>query len=538
MTVDLEVVRTLAGAALASLEANRERIDDLNVYPVPDGDTGTNLTMTVRAVVDAVGATSAASRESLARDVARGALMGARGNSGVIFSQIVRGAADVLGTTDTAAIDTDATARALRGATDAAYRAVRRPVEGTMLSVIRELAEEAEAQAANGKPPVEELLGLLVRRGEAAVARTPDQLQVLRDAGVVDAGGAGLLELVRGVAAAVRGEPLPEPPAPTEGIGLDAIHRELSTYRYCTVFLVEGNDLDRGALESELERLGDSLLVVGDESAVKVHVHTDDPGAALSLGTRAGTIDGIEIANMHEQTQQREERLLAAVPDPPAARCGVVAVVAGAGNRKLFESLAEPVGPIRLVEGGQTMNPSTADLLRAVQSLVADEAVVLPNNSNILLAAEHAGAHADRAVEVVATTSIQAGLAALLAFDGSRGAAANAAEMRDAIAAVAAGEVTIASRDVELDGVEIRKGRWLGLADDRPVAATEGFEDAAFAVAEALLDGSRSLLTLLVGEEAPSLERLLERVAAAHPEVEIDVQQGGQPHYALLLSAE
>jgi len=538
VTVDLEVVRTLAGAALASLEANRERIDDLNVYPVPDGDTGTNLTMTVRAVVDAVGATSAASRESLARDVARGALMGARGNSGVIFSQIVRGAADVLGTTDTAAIDTDATARALRGATDAAYRAVRRPVEGTMLSVIRELAEEAEAQAANGKPPVEELLGLLVRRGEAAVARTPDQLQVLRDAGVVDAGGAGLLELVRGVAAAVRGEPLPEPPAPTEGIGLDAIHRELSTYRYCTVFLVEGNDLDRGALESELERLGDSLLVVGDESAVKVHVHTDDPGAALSLGTRAGTIDGIEIANMHEQTQQREERLLAAVPDSPAARCGVVAVVAGAGNRKLFESLAEPVGPIRLVEGGQTMNPSTADLLRAVQSLVADEAVVLPNNSNILLAAEHAGAHADRAVEVVATTSIQAGLAALLAFDGSRGAAANAAEMRDAIAAVAAGEVTIASRDVELDGVEIRKGHWLGLADDRPVAATEGFEDAAFAVAEALLDGSRSLLTLLVGEEAPSLERLLERVAAAHPEVEIDVQQGGQPHYALLLSAE
>jgi len=538
VTVDLEVVRTLAGAALASLEANRERIDDLNVYPVPDGDTGTNLTMTVRAVVDAVGATSAASRESLARDVARGALMGARGNSGVIFSQIVRGAADVLGTTDTAAIDTDATARALRGATDAAYRAVRRPVEGTMLSVIRELAEEAESQAANGKPPVEELLGLLVRRGEAAVARTPDQLQVLRDAGVVDAGGAGLLELVRGVAAAVRGEPLPEPPAPTEGIGLDAIHRELSTYRYCTVFLVEGNDLDRGALESELERLGDSLLVVGDESAVKVHVHTDDPGAALSLGTRAGTIDGIEIANMHEQTQQREERLLAAVPDSPAARCGVVAVVAGAGNRKLFESLAEPVGPIRLVEGGQTMNPSTADLLRAVQSLVADEAVVLPNNSNILLAAEHAGAHADRAVEVVATTSIQAGLAALLAFDGSRGAAANAAEMRDAIAAVAAGEVTIASRDVELDGVEIRKGHWLGLADDRPVAATEGFEDAAFAVAEALLDGSRSLLTLLVGEEAPSLERLLERVAAAHPEVEIDVQQGGQPHYALLLSAE
>src|SRR3954471_16295745 len=219
---DLEVVEKLVDAALASLEANRARIDDLNVYPVPDGDTGTNLTMTVRAVADAIDHTSAASRQSLARDVARGALMGARGNSGVIFSQIVRGAADVLGETDTPMIDADAMARALRGATDAAYRAVRRPVEGTMLSVIRELAEEAEARAGS---PIFELLADLVRRGEEAVARTPEQLQVLRDAGVVDAGGAGLLELVRGVAAVVRGESLP---APAEDIhdhaGIDAIH--------------------------------------------------------------------------------------------------------------------------------------------------------------------------------------------------------------------------------------------------------------------------------------------------------------------------
>ncbi|HET8529392.1 MAG TPA: DAK2 domain-containing protein [Gaiellaceae bacterium] len=535
---DLDVMRRLADAALASLEANRERIDDLNVYPVPDGDTGTNLTMTVRAVVDAVDATSAASRESLARDVSRGALMGARGNSGVIFSQIVRGAADVLGATDSAPIDVDTAARALRGATDAAYRAVRRPVEGTMLSVIRELAEEAETQAANGKPPVAELLGRLVQRGEEAVARTPEQLQVLRDAGVVDAGGAGLLELVRGVAAAVRGEALPGPPPPTEGIGAAAIHQELSRYRYCTVFLIEGTELDRAGLEAELERLGDSLLVVGDAGAVKVHVHTDDPGAALSIGTRVGTVDRIEIANMHEQTQQREERLLAAVPDAPAAACGVVAVVAGEGNRGLFESLAQPVGPIRVVEGGQTMNPSTADLLRAVQSLDAEQAVLLPNNSNILLAAEHAAANADRTVEVVPTTSIPAGLAALLSFDGSRGAAENAAEMRDAIAAVAAGEVTIASRDAEIEGVEIRRGRWLGLAGDAPVAAAETFEDAAFAVVEALLAEPRGLLTLLAGEEAPPLDALLERIERAYAELEVDVQQGGQPHYHLLLSAE
>jgi DAK2 domain fusion protein YloV len=533
---DLELVRKLVDGALASLEANRERIDDLNVYPVPDGDTGTNLTMTVRAVVEAVDATSAASRQSLARDVARGALMGARGNSGVIFSQIVRGAADVLGTVDATPIDATATAKALRGASDAAYRAVRRPVEGTMLSVIRELAEEAEARTGT---PIDELLAELVRRGEEALARTPEQLQVLRDAGVVDAGGAGLLELVRGVAAVVRGEALPEPPAPTDGIGLDAIHQELSKFPYCTVFLVEGEGLDRAALEGELEQLGDSLLVVGDPTAIKVHVHTDDPGKALSLGTRVGTIGRIEIANMHEQTQEREERLLAAVPDAPPAASGIVAVVAGAGNRKLFESLAEPVGPIRLVEGGQTMNPSTADLLRAVQSVDAEEVVLLPNNSNIVLAAEHAAANADRIVEVVATTSIPAGLAALLAFDGSRTAAENAADMREAIAAVATGEVTIASRDVELDGVAITKGHWLGFAEDRPVVADDDFEDAAAAVADALLaGGSRSLLTLLVGAEAPPLEPLLTRLAEEHPTVEVDVQQGGQPHYHLFLSAE
>src|SRR5438128_3398484 len=437
---DLEVVQKLVDAALASLEANRARIDDLNVYPVPDGDTGTNLTMTVRAVDEAVDQTAAASRQSLARDVARGALMGARGNSGVIFSQIVRGAADVLGEIDTPALDADALARALRGAAAAAYRAVRRPVEGTIPSVIRELAEEAEAQAPS-KPALDELLVTLVRRGEEAVARTPEQLQVLKDAGVVDAGGAGLLELVRGVAAAVNGEPIPEAPPVEEHLGFEAIHQELSRFRYCTVVLIEGKNLDLETLEDELEQLGDSLLVVGDSNAIKVHVHTDDPGAVLSIGTRVGTIDRIEIANMHEQTLEREERLLAAVPDTPPAASGVVAVVAGDGNRRLFESLAENVGPVRIVEGGQTMNPSTAELLRAVQSLDADEAIILPNNSNVLLAAEHAAANVDRAVEVVPADSIPSGLPAMVAFDGSRSGAGNAEEMRKAIDAAAAGAV-------------------------------------------------------------------------------------------------
>ena len=534
---DREAVERLVDAALASLEANRARIDDLNVYPVPDGDTGTNLTMTVRAVADAVDHTSAASRHSLARDVARGALMGARGNSGVIFSQIVRGAADVLGETEEPVIDADATARALRGASDAAYRAVRRPVEGTMLSVIRELAEEAEARAPE-HPPIGELLLDLVRRGEDALARTPEQLQVLKDAGVVDAGGAGLVELVRGVAAAVTGEPIPEPPPIEEHLSHDAIHQEPSQFRYCTVFLIEGEDLDRDKLEEDLEQLGDSLLVVGDPSAIKVHVHTDDPGAALSVGTKVGTIDRIEIANMHEQTQQREERLLSLVPDAAPAKSGVVAVVAGEGNRKLFESLAAQVGPISIVEGGQTMNPSTADLLRAVQSIDAEEAIILPNNSNIVLAAEHAAANADRTVEVVPATSIPAGLAAMVAFDGSRTAAENAKEMREAIETVTTGEVTIASRDVQMNGIPITKGDWLGLSEGEPVAGGADFDDVTYAVVERLLSEPRELLTLLVGRDGAKLQGVLDRIAEEHPDVEVDVQEGGQPHYHLLLSAE
>jgi uncharacterized protein len=536
---DLEAVQQVVASALASLEANRSRIDDLNVYPVPDGDTGTNLTMTVRALAEAVDNTSAASRESLARDVARGALMGARGNSGVILSQIVRGATDVLGEASDPRIDASSAALALRGASDAAYRAVRRPVEGTMLSVIRELAEEAEARAP-GEPAIGDLLVELVRRGEAAVARTPEQLQVLRDAGVVDAGGAGLLELVRGIAAAVSGEALPEAPPQEAHLGVEAIHQELSRYRYCTVFLIEGNDLDREALEEQLEKIGDSLLVVGDATAIKVHVHTDDPGAALSIGSAVGTIDRVEIANMHEQTAEREERLLAAVPDVPTERAttGVVAVVAGAGNRRLFESLAHDVGPLAVVEGGQTMNPSTADLLAAVQSLDADQAVILPNNSNVLLAAEHAAEHADRPVEIVAADSIPGGLAAMVSFDGQKTAAENAAEMREAVEAVDTGEVTIASRDVEMSGIAIHKGDWLGLHDGEPIAGGFGFDEFAAAVVDRLLARPRDLLTLLTGEEPQPLDALLEHISATYPDVDVDVQRGGQPHYPLLLSAE
>jgi dihydroxyacetone kinase-like predicted kinase len=260
-------------------------------------------------------------------------------------------------------------------------------------------------------------------------------------------------------------------------------------------------------------------------------VHTDDPGRALSLGVARGVVEGVEIANMHAQTQQREERLLHAVPEQSTA--AVVAVAAGAGNRALFES-----GGARVVDGGRTMNPSTADLVAAIEAAPAAEVVVLPNNRNVIMTAEQAAENASKTVRVVPTRSLQAGLSALIAFDPSQPAEANAEAMAEAVDAVATGAVTVASRDVELDGVSVQKGTWLGLADGEPVAGGETFDDVVHAVLARLLAEPREVVTLLTGEDPPALDGVLAQLAEEHPELELDVHEGGQPHFPLLLAAE
>ena len=508
-------VHELVEGALASIEAHRRRIDDLNVYPVPDGDTGTNLTLTVRAVDEALHRDGPDDRAGLARQLSHAALLGARGNSGVILSQIVRGACDSLA-------ETDHLARAFRSASDAAYHAVKEPAEGTILTAIRTMAEEAESGGD---------LAAIVARGDETVRETRELLPVLKEAGVVDAGAAGLVEIVRGIHAALTGAPI-EAPADDGEIALDAIHQELSRFRYCTVFVVEGDALDPDELESELEELGDSLLVVGDRRAVKVHIHTDDPGRALSLGVARGVIGGVEIANMHLQAQEREERLLTAT-HAEADACAVVAVASGAGNRALFESFGAVV-----VDGGATMNPATADIVAAVERARAPEAVVLPNNGNVIMSAEQAAGHAAKTVRVVATRSLQEGLAAVVAFDPASGAEANAAAMREVAAAVATGAVTIASRDLQLNGVAVRAGKWLGLAAGEPVAGGDTFDAVAEEVLERLLAEPRGVVTLLTGEGAPVLDGVVAYLRAEHPELEVEVHHGGQPHYPLLLAAE
>jgi DAK2 domain fusion protein YloV len=520
---DHDVALALSRAALNSLERNRRRIDDLNVYPVPDGDTGTNMTLTVRAVVEALESEGPpdASRADIARFVARAALLGGRGNSGVILSVIVRGVTDVLGGAER--IDRETVAAALRSASDLAYAKVSNPVEGTILTAARVLAETAEGAE---EDDLAALLRLLVERGDAAVLATQEQLEVLRAAGVVDAGAAGLLEVLRGIASHVAGEPLPEAPA-EEYAGIDSAHQELSQYRYCTGFVIEGAELDAEALQRELASLGDSLLVVGDESALKVHVHTDDPGRALQLATAMGVVDAVEVANMHRQTAQREVRLLDAAE---ATGTAVVAVSAGEGNRLLFESAGATV-----VDGGDTMNPSTQALLRAIQEARAAEVVVLPNNPNVFMAAEEAAGLAERPVHVVRSGSIQAGLAAMVAHDAGRAGEEDAAEMAEVADDVAVGAVTVASRAVE--GVA-EEGDFLGLVGREPVVGGKELAEVAERVVEALLEEPRDVLTVLTGADAGGLDGLLERIASRWPDLEVHAHPGGQPHYRLLLSAE
>ena len=525
------MLAVIARAALQNLEANRQRIDDLNVYPVPDGDTGSNLVLTLRRIVETIETSDATTPDGLADEIFHVALRAGKGNSGVIFSQIVRGFAQSLGQ---AGDVTSATlSAALRAGSDSAYRAVSRvgAVEGTIITVIREMAEEAEQAAAEEASPFA-LLDRVLERGEDALARTPEQLEILARAGVVDAGAAGLVEIVRGAVLSVNGRELPLAPVLHEELGADAAHQELSRYRYCTGFVVEGDGLDVSMLEETLARIGDSLLVVGDEAALKVHVHTDDPGAALSAATAIGTIDEVEIADMYAQTAAREARLTAIAEPSHDAATGLVAVSQGDGNRAIFVNENAIV-----VEGGQTTNPSVGEIVDAIEESPSSSVVVLPNNSNVLLAAQEAAQLTDKDVRVVPSRSIQAGLAALEEYSPEKSAEENERKMLEKLESIATADVTVAARDADLDGVEIREGAFMGRVGGTVVAAGDDLEVVALEVVARVADGHHTLL-VVAGEDAPAMDGLVAAIAEAHPTLEPIPLEGGQPHYPLLFVAE
>jgi uncharacterized protein len=530
--------RTVVAAAYRAIEERKGEINDLNVYPVPDGDTGTNMSLTVKSIVDELVSTPEhLEAKDLASRLTTAALMGARGNSGVILSQMVRGSMEVFGRGEP--VDDRLVAEALVQATETAYRAVRKPVEGTMLTVLRDLAEAA-AQAAGEEHAV--FAEHVVHSGWESVRRTPTLLKVLADAGVVDAGGFALVVLIEALLAPghehehfhVSGGRELVRSAATSG-ELEPVEEILGKYTYCTSFLLQGEALIAEELESKLHPLGDSLLVVGDTDQLKVHVHTDEPGNVLSLATALGTLQNIEIDNMRTQTAARDERLRGRRAE--VGQTQVVAVVVGEGNKTLFRSL----GADLIVDGGQSMNPATEDILAAVRRAEAPGVIILPNNRNIILTAEQILALEEgRHVRVVRTRSLQAGLSGLVAFDSSRSADENAAEMEQALRDITTGEVTWAVRDSCVDGLEIREGSFIGLVDDKVVAAEDDLEGAVRAVVEQMLNEDKEVLTVLVGNTgaADEARRVAEDLRERHADLEVEIHEGGQPLYPLLFSAE
>ncbi len=534
--------RRVVTAAYASLEERRQEVNDLNVFPVADGDTGDNMAMTMRAVmeeldrldgleVDEVG------RTELVQALARAALMGARGNSGVILSQIVRGAAEELASRPGELVDPVLVASAFASAADAAYASVRDPAEGTMLTVFREMAHSIARQLAHldagrqrlGKgvsderqdAVLAEVLEQAIAEGQRAVERTPEQLEVLRESGVVDAGGYGLVLILAGVVAGLRGESSEVPEVTHhEPARLSRPHHADSRYRYCTNFIVSGAGLEAREFLPRLEGMGDSVLVVGDEVTLKVHVHTDEPESAVAIFDGAGEVTNLDVGDMREQIVEREARLA-------SGRSGALAVAAGEGMERLFGELGAHV-----VHGGETLNPSTYELLAGIHEVPADEVLVLPGSSNVVMAAERACELSEKPARVVAATSQQEALLVLVELDPAATAEENAEWLATALEGIVSGGVAPAARD-DAQG-RFRKGDAVGFAGGEIVAW--GGAGSTLAATIAALAAGAEIVTVLAGEDAPIP---LEEIDTHVPDgVEVETHSGGQPSWWWLLAAQ
>jgi DAK2 domain fusion protein YloV len=535
--------RNVVQRSLAELEARRQEVNDLNVFPVADGDTGDNMALTLRAVLteldrlSANGSLDEVDRDEIVDSVARAALLGARGNSGVILSQLIRGAAEELASRPGELVDPVLIGAAMARAADRAYDSVRDPAEGTILTVVREMAHRVASELAHMHQPrltqddverqdelIAEVLERALDAGQQSVRRGPELLPILREAGVVDAGGFGLTVIFAGVVAALRGTEAPELEHHAPARVTHPQH-ESSTYRYCTNFAVTGKGMDPTAWVEALESIGDSVLVVGDQRTLKVHVHTDEPERATGLFAGVGKVSRLDVADMHEQIEQRTARLA-----EPTAVCGVVAVVAGEGMEELFTSLGATPLP-----GGPTLNPSTYELLAGIHEVPAEQVVVLPNSPNVLMAAERAAELSEKKVFVVPTRSQQAGLAAAVALDPTRGAEANGQAMLEALAPVRTGAVTEAARDdAEARPARFHRGDAVGFVDERIVAWGEPAETLERVLGE--LGREAELVTLIAGLSAP-LDG--EAVTALVPAgVDVEYNWGGQPAYWWLIAAE
>ena len=532
----------LVGAKL--LEINRAKVDALNVFPVPDGDTGTNMSLTMQSTVRELTACSANAFSEVCDSVSKGALKGARGNSGVILSQILKGICSVLrGAGD--AVDTKMFAKALEQGTKVAYGAVSVPKEGTILTVVRMMSEHA-VKVAGKKKNFEDFFVEVIEAGEKALALTPELLPVLKKAGVVDSGGVGLMTIIKGFASALTGEEMAEvvvdvneQPAEDFGDNSDIINLDLGEiqYAYCTEFFIINlhksttlSDIDR--LRERLMNLGDSVICIGDLDLVKVHVHTNAPGKALTYALELGELDRPKIENMLEQNRQLRAKL-----EAEKKEMGMLAICAGAGLAEIFKDL----GVDRVIEGGQTMNPSASDIATAAQKINAEHIFVFPNNKNIILAAEQAkNLVENRIIHVIPTKNIPQGFAAALEFNSEGTTEENKTNMIHALDNVKAGQVTHAVRTTSLNGFSIKEGDIIGLDDKKILAKSRNVDDTVLKLIAHMKEEFHQVITLYYGEDVKEEDagNLCAKIAEQYPDCDVDYHSGGQPVYYYVLSLE
>lgn len=541
----------------ANLSQNADYVDSLNVFPVPDGDTGTNMNLTMTSGAKEVAALNTANIADVSSKFARGLLMGARGNSGVILSQLFRGfGKSIEGKTELSTLDF---AEALKRGVDTAYKAVMKPVEGTILTVAREAADEA-LRASESTSDFNEFMEQVITEAKASLERTPDLLPVLKEVGVVDSGGQGLLVIYEGFLASLEGKELEKPHAPVMDALVEAEHHAhaaqgfMSTedieFGYCTEIMVRFQDeklkdtpFDEDVFRNELAELGDSLLVVADEELLKVHVHVETPGDVITKGQRFGELVAVKIENMRQQhstileeehgVNQHGVQATAVKAKVPYA---IVTVAMGEGVSELFRSL----GAAHVIEGGQTMNPSTEDIVKAIEAANAEHVFIFPNNSNIIMAAEQAASVAPCGVSVIPTKTVPQGLAAAIAFNPEADVETNESVMKTAATTVKSGQVTYAVRDTSIDGVEIRKDDHMAIAEKKIVASSNSSLEAAKALVDALVDANDEIVTILTGEgsSAEDVALLSAYIESKNDEIEIEVHDGKQPLYSYIFSVE
>ena len=542
--IDGPQLKKVIPAGTAMLYEHKDEVDALNVFPVPDGDTGTNMYLTFLSAVREVEKTTSDQLGDVVESAAQGALMGARGNSGVIVSQFFRGFAK--GVAGARILGREEVAKGIEGAANMAYQAVRKPVEGTILTVIREAA--AEARRLLEQPmSMAEYLEAIYHHADWILSKTPEMLPTLKQAGVVDAGGKGLIFFLQGVLEAVKGSPVAS--KLTVALSEDSPYRLASGYaegdmeleeinfQYCTEFILRGENLQIENIRQDLTPHGDCLLVVGDAKTAKIHIHTNNPGLILDYAVRLGDMSEIQIHNMVEQSQQRLERVKqAAKESEPVKEIGLVAVASGEGLQQIFRSLGVDV----VIEGGQTMNPSTEDLYRAAEKVSAKQLIILPNNGNIIMTAGQVSELTPEPVGVVPSKTIPQGIAALMAFNPQTDLRENIEAMTRAMSGVQTGEVTFAVRDTVYNGLEIKEGDIIGLWEDEVVLAGKDPGQVLFDLIKKEVSREDALISIYYGKDISSevAQELLNNLQDSFPEAEIELYYGGQPLYYFIFSVE